>query len=75
MKPEWIEYDGEYEKEEYAIILKITGDLYKPCWPNAGKFHVLGTSKIIDGKDVYKIRPVTEEEHSWNLPKKEQADE
>lgn len=61
----WKDYDGEYEKEEYVIVLK-NGTMIYPCWPNAGKFHALdGSKRIIDGEDVHRIRLCEENELSF----------
>ena len=53
----WIDFDGDYEKIEYDIML-TDGTVVNNCWPNAGGFFPLLSSEAPkQGKEVIKIRP------------------
>jgi hypothetical protein len=52
----WKFYTGEYDKIEYAILLK-DGTTRNSCWPNAGTFHDLESGDVIQEDDVLMISP------------------
>jgi hypothetical protein len=55
---DWIDYNGDYEKEMQDIMLK-SGEILMMCWPNAGKWSVLGEHDIrepIPNSEVAKVR-------------------
>jgi hypothetical protein len=59
---EWQKYDHEYEKRIQDLKL-FNGDIVMCCWPNAGKWHTMGTKDIgmIDDIDVAFVRLNKEE--------------
>ena len=55
MEDGWQPYTGKYTKDEYYVRTK-EGEIFGPCWPNAGMFHLLDGSCVIDGCNVTEVK-------------------
>lgn len=51
----WLPYNGNYVKKVYDIKLK-DGSVIEGCWPNAGSFMKLNSSKQYAGDKVEFVR-------------------
>jgi len=51
----WKRFTGQYSKTEYMIFTE-DGEIFGPCWPNAGTFHVMDDGRIIEGNKVIAVK-------------------
>lgn len=71
----WEKYTGKYSKVDYMVKTK-NGDIYGPCWPNAGEFHLLdGSNKVIHGTFVAEVCEVDNDKFDYNGPRSNLMDD